>query len=345
MQWLTIILMLASLARCVLPAFAEDATRQEEHSAVYAKEMEVSMTRPHLRFAQKLPSIRSQEQWYWITPPNVGKRLDALAHGGNTFVALLNPEGTKVITPGRSTTCTSHDGRDWSAEEINADGVYSHLTYGNGLFVAVGRGAFGAQGGTIVTSGDGMHWTERATTTHELTHVFYGNEMFIALGLRGTIVVSTNGVDWSESITEPYGHLYAGAYGNNTFVLVGDVSIVTSSDAYSWTRHPNQDLGVPFGLRHITFGNNQFLLWSDQALFTSADGTQWLRKIIDLHLREIVYIQQTFFASSDNGAVFTSVDGIQWIQGPKIMENVEGVSCHTHRCIVLGKHILVIGAG
>jgi hypothetical protein len=273
----------------------------------------------------------------------MGKRLDALAQGGHTFVAVLNPGGTKVITPGRSTVFTSYDGRDWSAGELTADGIYSHVAYGNGLFVAVGRGISGAQGGTIVTSSDGVRWAESATTTHELTHVFYGNQMFVALGLRGTIVTSTNGVDWSESMTESYGHLYAGAYGHHTFVLVGDVSLVTSPDASYWMRHATQALGVPFGLRQIVFGNNSFLLWSDDTLFMSAEGTHWRRKTIDLRLREMVYTQKTFFASSDDDSVYTSATGTHWTQGPTMLEDVEGVGCHTHRCIVLGKRILVIG--
>jgi hypothetical protein len=343
--WFAIVLMLASLGRCVPPAGAEGGKYEEEHGTVQVKEKGVSVTRPLLRLAQKPPSSRSQDRWYWLTPPSGGKRLDALAYGGNTFVALLNPGGTKVITPGGSTTLASHDGREWSAGEIKTEGVYSHLTYGAGLFVAVGRGVFGAHGGTIVTSSDGRRWTERAATTHELTHVFYGNKRFVALGLRGAIAVSVNGVEWKESSTASYGHLYAGAYGNGAFVLVGDISLVTSADAYQWARHANQDLGVPFGLRQIAFGQNAFLLGSEYALFTSAEGTQWRRNTMDLWLREIGYTPKIFLALSEDGGVFTSAEGTQWTPGPRVLEAVEGVSCRTHRCSVLGKRILAIGPG
>ena len=342
-RWLAAVLMLAVLGPCVLPASAEGGRPLEEPGTAHAREVGVSMIRPNIGLAQKPPSVSSQGQWYWITPPTGGKRLEALAQGGDTLVAVLNPGGTKVITPGRSTTIISHDGREWSAGEITAGGIYSHLAYGNGLFVAVGRGVSGARGGTIATSSDGVRWAENATTMHELTHVFYGDQMFVALGLRGTIVSSRNGADWSESTTESSGHLYAGAYGDNTFVLAGDVSIVTSPDTSHWTRHPNQDLGLPFGLRHLVFGNNSFLLLHDHALFMSAKGTYWRRNTIDLRSREVVYTQKTFFASGDDGTVLTSATGTHWEKGPKVLEVVGGVNCHTRRCIVLGKRILLIG--
>jgi hypothetical protein len=51
------------------------------------------------------------------------------------------------------------------------------VTYGNGLFVAVGKG------GTILTSPDGVNWTARTSgTRNDLYGVTYGNGTFVAVG-------------------------------------------------------------------------------------------------------------------------------------------------------------------
>ena len=59
------------------------------------------------------------------------------------------------------------------------------VTYGNGLFVAVGdRNA-------ILTSPDGVTWTQRASgTVGFLRGVTYGNGTFAAVGERSTILTS-----------------------------------------------------------------------------------------------------------------------------------------------------------
>jgi hypothetical protein len=59
------------------------------------------------------------------------------------------------------------------------------VAYGNGLFVAVG------DGGTILTSRDGVSWTRRTSgTSNQLEGVAYGNGTFVAVGWYGTILTS-----------------------------------------------------------------------------------------------------------------------------------------------------------
>ena len=59
------------------------------------------------------------------------------------------------------------------------------VTYGNGLFVAVGTS------GTILTSPDGVTWTQRTSGTDDtLRGVTHGNGTFVAVGIYGTILTS-----------------------------------------------------------------------------------------------------------------------------------------------------------
>jgi photosystem II stability/assembly factor-like uncharacterized protein len=59
------------------------------------------------------------------------------------------------------------------------------VTYGNGLFVAVGdRGA-------ILTSTDGVNWTRLTSPTrYSLSSVTCGNGLFVAVGEDGIILTS-----------------------------------------------------------------------------------------------------------------------------------------------------------
>jgi hypothetical protein len=105
------------------------------------------------------------------------------------------------------------------------------VTYGNGLFVAVG------EGGAILTSPDGVSWTARTSGTgNDLSGVTYGNGPSWRWGTGGAILTSPDGVSWTGG---PRGRhdLYGVAYGNGTFVAVGDRgTILTSPDGVSWTQ-------------------------------------------------------------------------------------------------------------
>jgi len=58
------------------------------------------------------------------------------------------------------------------------------VTYGNGIFVAVGYDI-------ILTSTDGVTWTKQTSgTSKELRGVTFGNNTFVAVGLNGTILTS-----------------------------------------------------------------------------------------------------------------------------------------------------------
>ena len=86
---------------------------------------------------------------------------------------------------GGSTILTSPDGASWTQRTSGTSNRLRGVTYGNGLFVAVGYG------GTILTSPDGVSWTARTSgTSNDLFGVTYGNNAFVAVGSGGTILTS-----------------------------------------------------------------------------------------------------------------------------------------------------------
>jgi hypothetical protein len=111
------------------------------------------------------------------------------------------------------------------------------VTYGNGLFVAVGNR------GTILTSSDGYHWTNQVLgTSPTLLGVAYSAGVYAAVGTSGTILTSTNGIAWTEH-TPPSSQTLRGIAGNSSpppndpmrFFIVGDSgTMLYTRDLVTW---------------------------------------------------------------------------------------------------------------
>ena len=92
----------------------------------------------------------------------------------------------------------SHNGHSWhSITEINtlhnsSGGNYkiNHVTYRNGLFVAVGDDGLSTPNSVIFTSTDGINWSKVASLANDtvggLTSICYGGDRFVAVGNKGT---------------------------------------------------------------------------------------------------------------------------------------------------------------
>ncbi|MER3480299.1 MAG: hypothetical protein C4327_07400 [Meiothermus sp.] len=74
-------------------------------------------------------------------------------------------------------------GATWTAQTSGTTNDLIGVTYGNGIFVAVGLN------GTLLTSPDGVEWTGRYSDS-DLKGITYGNGTFVAVGQNGTILTS-----------------------------------------------------------------------------------------------------------------------------------------------------------
>lgn len=91
------------------------------------------------------------------------------------------------------------------------------ITYGNGIFVAVGKS------GTVYYSEDGINWSAGSVETSlDLNSISYGNGKFIIVGGAGAVYLSSDGVTWEERDYGISDTLYDIAYNNNMFVAVGE---------------------------------------------------------------------------------------------------------------------------
>jgi hypothetical protein len=188
--------------------------------------------------------LASPGGWYILSSPDgitwtmrangAQAAYGAVAYGGSStgfsFVSSYN-NGTNY-TP---IVETSADGISWNAStgpNISAITVaIDAVTYGNGMFAAVGGGIF--------TSTDGASWTQQALPagTNGLGTLAFGNGTFVAGDTSNGIatVTSTNGVNWTRhplSIANGTQFGSAIVFGNGAFYSSG---WSTSTDGVTWS--------------------------------------------------------------------------------------------------------------
>ena len=116
-----------------------------------------------------------------------------------------------------------------------------------------------------------------------LENVAYGNGIFVAVGDWGTILTSRDGVKWTQQHSGTDEDLQGVAYGNGTFVVVGRYGgILTSQDGATWTAQASpawvryQRRSLELSLNSITYGNGLFVAVAvGSTVFASRNGVRW----------------------------------------------------------------------
>ncbi|KOX88937.1 hypothetical protein BVI061214_02360 [Thermus aquaticus] len=148
---------------------------------------------------------------YHLALAVVGKDGNLIRH---LTLSLVDADNASGSGSGAGTTWTLR----------NPGNTLFGVTYGKGLFVAVGAK------GTILTSRDGVSWTLRNSgTSRDLFGVAYGNGRFVVVGEDGTILTSPDGVSWTARTSGTSKLLNGVTYGNGTFVAVGDYGTILTS--------------------------------------------------------------------------------------------------------------------
>ncbi len=225
-----------------------------------------------------------------------------------------------------SGTVLTYNGSSWASPASGTTNQLNNVTFGNGLFVAVGSS------GAIMTSPDGSTWTsQNSGTSLSLYGVTFGNGQFVVVGDLGIVLNSTNGSTWTGQASANLSAvpLNGVTFANAQFVAVGYMSIQYSSDGVNWTSLST----LPFGLTgptvdlyNVTYGNGLFVAVgtynsssSNQAInydgiiVTSPDGVNWtIVQYPSNYLSGVTYGGSQFVAVGRGGLILTSPDGSNW---------------------------------
>jgi hypothetical protein len=193
---------------------------------------------------------------------------------GARYVAIAT-DGTNCYT----TSAGVLAGTTWTAgTTITGTPTIASLTYGNGVYVAVGGASSAA------SSTNGSTWTVRTIPTlgaGTYADVVYGNGTYLAISTgSNATAVSSNGNSWVAGGNLPTSTTWTSvAYGNGRFVAIasGGRNVAVSTDkGTSWTA---VSPGLPSSQTwtKIQYGQGQFMAvaGTTNVCATSPDGVTW----------------------------------------------------------------------
>jgi hypothetical protein len=215
---------------------------------------------------------------------------------------------------------------------------YSSIWDGR-LFLLGGRSGMKVEGyRTNETSPLGWY-TDSQATRNWLWSATRGPDFYAAAGANGTIVTSLDGIDWTQEVVPDaaQSEVLLGIAGNtNTLIAVGSTgTILRSQNIFTNTVSTNglgqlvTNSGSLFGviweqitpkpttndLQAVAAMQGKFVIAGSKGLiFTSTDGTTWKSQTsgVTTYLSSAASWPQGFVVTGSNGVILTSTDGSKW---------------------------------
>lgn len=236
--------------------------------------------------------------------------------GTNDWNAITYANGKYVVVGDRGSFAYSIDGITWTKASIpgtDSSTSLNSITYGNGRFVVVGDDG---NAWTYLNS-NWTKSSNRPEGSMYLVSVIYANGKFIASSNGGTLVSSTDGVNWSKFGNIRTNTVKSLVYDNGKYVAVGDMGYVAySTNGTSWSTL--QINGGSFNLKSVTYGNGRFVVVGTRRyLAYSTDGASWTPASISgnsFTLYSAAYLSTSgkFVAVGELGWIINSNNGIDW---------------------------------
>jgi len=262
--------------------------------------------------------------------------------------------------------------QNYSTRAMPLSTDYYGLTYGGGIYCAVGGGATAA-GQVASSTSEGELWVSRtASTLKTWRAVTYGISTFVAVSVSTSstnqVMTSTDCENWSSSTATGMTVMSDVRWisGLNLFVAVGDYqdsfggtnySIATSTNGTVWTQRT-----APTGLTAVNFdrlinGGNIILASVTTTPFPaggkiirSTNGTTWTQ--INEGSNASIYPYtgmgwngSKFMISTRDGYVKTSPDGITWTNQTKVTADgsntrVDQINWNGYVWVLMGKGLI-----
>ncbi|GAB6393449.1 MAG: hypothetical protein MdMp014T_2822 [Treponematales bacterium] len=200
--------------------------------------------------------VYSSDGVYWTraNSANLTEEISDIAYGSGKFVA---------VSAGQM--AYSSNGSTWTLITDSAlEGIsFSSITYGAGMFIAVGSS------GRTAYSSDGITWTVLIGAA--FNGITYSGGKFIAWG-GGVIASSSDGITWKPLVNDTFSGWPSGIiYGAGKFVSWSGNDVNYSMDGgVIWKQ---VDSTLTEGIRNIAYGNGVFVAvggnWPGQIAYSN----------------------------------------------------------------------------
>jgi hypothetical protein len=270
----------------------------------------------------------------YTLPP--ATQLTAAVYGNGVYVVVGASVTSAALDAYGSVILTSTDGKSWMLQPTLDNSGFSDVTFGNGIFVAVGRmPGKPLNTGVVQTSSDGVRWRVQNFDVG-LSRVVYGNGRFVLLGNNNNYV-STDGVNWTPFPNKVIVESSKLIYSNGVFADFHATQFASSQDGVNWQ---TQDDGLidysgtgeffpNIGVTGAVYGDGMYVAVGDYytntpttppegnpVVITSRDAVKWTMTSLNesCHLESIAFGNGAFVATGANGGILTSPDGINWTE-------------------------------
>ena len=193
------------------------------------------------------------------------------------YVAVANGSGDNCYTTNVGIDATAA----WTAGSDTGKTDLQDITYGNGVYVAVGDAS-------AISSTNGNLWLNRVIPTlgsGTYSAVTYGAQQFVAIATGTNETAKTaNGVTWTTAGNMPTSAAWGSiAYGNGRYVAI-ETGTASTKAAISYDRGTTWVAAVlPASTtwRKIAYGQGVFVCISDGTIAaTSPDGIVWTQRVL-----------------------------------------------------------------
>ena len=266
---------------------------------------------------------------------------------------VAEADGTMVAVGDSGRVAVSKDGRNWTRKESGTKEQFKGIAFGAGHFVAVGYegtvavspdgdawevipkpdtanfydiafggGMFAVSGshGMVMSSPDARTWTasRERFSDQTLKSIAWGNQGFLAVGLRGNYRYSKDGVKWGYGSMALNEDLNSVAFGDSNYLAGGSLGGVSTYNG-SWTRHWGPTLCDIYA---VGYSAGRYLIRDCDGLnsFIRPGYTQRLYRGSNRTLRAVTHIPEGFLAVGQQ-SLLLSKDGWNWEQQDHFDDN------------------------
>ena len=200
-----------------------------------------------------------------------------IVDGASKFVAIANGTTNNASL----SIADAKADNTWTAGTALPNSNFTSITYGNGVYVAVG-GTGGS--GSAATSTDGSTWVSRtniALSAGTFSSVTHGAGKYVAINTGGNkSAVSANGIVWTEGGNLPTSTTWTStAFGNGRFVAIASGGRNAAYSIDNGTTWYASAAGLPSSQTWITvkYGHGLFVAIAEgtDACAISNDGVTW----------------------------------------------------------------------
>jgi hypothetical protein len=265
-------------------------------------------------------------------------------------------DGTRFVKWRGRDFGTSSDGLNWQVQPVSINWRFSgsrgvaqpveDMVWTGNRYVALVHRSFNGvtiDGGAVVTSPDGLQWTEMDTGAHDnLRSVVSTTAGIMTFG--AATLQSTVGDTWTMRLFNFQGPEKPVSWSIDRFMVLESDALVTSRDGKAWQRTL---LPLSSADAVVTWNGSLYVVGaSNGRILTSPDGVVWTARqsgIAD-NIRDLVFANGRVVAMGQAGAVTTSADGVTWVPRTLVARQLQDLEWAGQRFVVSAGDVTLTSA-